>query len=73
MLSKDEFKKLMINANLSKKELAEKLEVSYNAINGWGTNGRDYPYWVKSWLENHIKAQSYEELKNKVFEIENIK
>ncbi|HID0706605.1 TPA: XRE family transcriptional regulator [Campylobacter jejuni] len=64
MLSKDEFKKLMINANLSKKELAEKLEVSYNAINGWGTNGRDYPYWVKSWLENHIKAQKYNKIKD---------
>ncbi|EAL1800929.1 XRE family transcriptional regulator [Campylobacter jejuni] len=64
MLSKDEFKKLMINANLSKKELAEKLEVSYNAINGWGTNGRDYPYWVKSWLENYIKAQKYNKIKD---------
>ncbi|ECL1830233.1 XRE family transcriptional regulator [Campylobacter jejuni] len=64
MLSKDEFKKIMINANLSKKELAEKLEVSYNAINGWGTNGRDYPYWVKSWLENYIKAQKYNKIKD---------
>ncbi|EAI2873038.1 TPA: helix-turn-helix domain-containing protein [Campylobacter jejuni] len=64
MLSKDEFKKLMINANLSKKELAEKLEVSYNAINGWGTNGRDYPYWVKSWLENYTKAQKYNKIKD---------
>ncbi|AJC91471.1 hypothetical protein UPTC5083_01420 [Campylobacter lari] len=64
MLSKDEFKKLMNNANLSKKDFAEKLEVSYNAINGWGTNGRDYPYWVKSWLENYIKAQKYNKIKD---------
>ncbi|WP_258108870.1 XRE family transcriptional regulator [Campylobacter lari] len=64
MLSKDEFKKLMNNANLSKKDFAEKLVVSYNAINGWGTNGRDYPYWVKSWLENYIKAQKYNKIKD---------
>ncbi|TKX31145.1 helix-turn-helix domain-containing protein [Campylobacter estrildidarum] len=66
MLSKDEFKELMFNANLSKKDFAEKLEVSYNAINSWGTNGRDYPYWVKSWLENYIKAQKYNKIKEMI-------
>ena len=51
------FKKLLKNANLTKKELATQLEVSYNTINAWGTNGRGYPYWVKSWLENYVKAK----------------
>ncbi|EDK4639131.1 XRE family transcriptional regulator, partial [Campylobacter jejuni] len=32
-----------------------------------------YPPYITFLLENYIKAQSYEELKNKVFEIENIK
>jgi len=51
------FKKLLKRANLTKMELATLLEVSYNTINAWGTNGRGYPYWVKSWLENYVKAK----------------
>ena len=68
----NEFKELMRAAELNKKDFAELLNTSYHCVNNWGTNGREYPYWIKSWLDNYIKAKSYDMIKNKVFEIENI-
>lgn len=68
----DEFKQLLKEANLTKREFSELLQISYQGVNNWGTNGREYPYWVKSWLENYIKAKSYESIKDKVFEIEGL-
>ena len=55
-MDRDEFNELMKHAGLNKKRLAEILETSYQGVNSWGTNGRGYPYWVKSWLENYIKS-----------------
>ncbi len=71
-MDKIEFKELLKKASLTKKELCESLEVSYNTANAWGNNGRDYPYWLKSWLNNYIKAKNYDGVKDKVFEIEGI-
>lgn len=68
----EEFKQLLKNADLTKREFSELLQISYQGVNNWGTNGREYPYWVKSWLENYIKAKSYDMIKDKVYEIENI-
>ena len=55
-MDRDEFNELMKRAGLNKKQLAEILETSYQGVNSWGTNGRGYPYWVESWLENYIKS-----------------
>ena len=55
-MDRDEFNELMKHAGLNKKRLAEILETSYQGVNSWGTNGRGYPYWVISWLENYIKS-----------------
>lgn len=68
----DEFKQLLKEANLTKREFSELLQISYQGVNNWGTNGREYPYWVKSWLENYIKAKSYDMIKDKVMEIEGL-
>ena len=68
----DEFKQLLKEANLTKREFSELLQISYQGVNNSGTNGREYPYWVKSWLENYIKAKSYESIKDKVMEIEGL-
>lgn len=72
-MSNDEFKILLKEAGLSKKAFAELIETSSQVVNNWNVEGRDIPYWVKSWLKNYIKAKSYEDVKDKVFEIENIK
>ena len=73
LLTNKEFKQLLKKAELNKKDLCEILETSYQGVNNWGTNGREYPYWVKTWLENYIKAKSYEDIKNKILEIEKLK
>ncbi len=71
-LSYEQFKQLLKDAELSKLSFSELLGTSYQCVNNWGTNGRHYPYWVKSWLENYIKAKTYDNIKDKVFEIEKI-
>jgi len=65
-MSNEDFKGLMKKANLNKKAFSELLNVSYNAVNGWGTNGRDYPYWVESWLTLYIDNQSFKRLKSAI-------
>ncbi len=62
-MNKELFKKLLKKANLTKKKFAEILEIPYATANSWGNNGRDYPYWVKSWLNLYIKNKDCEELK----------
>lgn len=61
-----EFKQLLKEANLTKREFAELLQISYQGVNNWGTNGREYPYWVKSWLENYIKAKAFDNVINEI-------
>lgn len=66
-----QFKELLKKANLNKKQFAELLEMQYNTVNAWGSNN-SIPSWVKSWLENYIKAKTYDSIKNKVYEIEGL-
>jgi len=61
-MDKEIFTRLLKEANLNKKELSEILGTSYQGVNNWGTNSRDYPYWVKTWLENYIKAKNMDEV-----------
>jgi len=42
--------------NSSEEKTSEILGTSYNAVNGWGTNNRGYPYWVESWLRGCLRA-----------------
>ena len=62
-MTTETFKELMNNAGLSKKAFSEILGTSYNAVNGWGTNNRGYPYWVESWLTLYIDNKECKELK----------
>ena len=62
-MDKDLFKGLLKKAKLSKKEFAEILGIPYSTANSWGNNGRDYPYWVQSWLSLYIENKECKELK----------
>ena len=62
-MDRETFKTLLKKAGLNKKSLAEIIGTSYNAVNAWGSNGRDYPYWVKSWLTLYIENKDCKELK----------
>ena len=65
-MDKDIFKDLLKKANLNKKQLAEVLGTAYNTVNAWGTNGRDYPYWVESWLNLYIENKNCKDLKQMI-------
>ena len=57
-MDREEFNDLLKQAGLNKRELSDLLETTYQGVNNWGTNGRGYPYWVKSWLVNYIKSKT---------------
>ncbi len=69
-MDREEFNKLLEKAQLSKKDFCEIIELNYNTVNNWGSKNISVPKWVKSWLENYIKSKCYNELKDKVYEIE---
>ena len=54
-MTKEDLKELLKQAELNKKELSEILGIAQQTVNCWGTT-QNIPYWVKSWLENYIKA-----------------
>jgi len=62
-MDSENFKGLLKKAGLTKRTFSEILGTSYNAVNGWGTNGRGYPYWVESWLDLYIENKECKELK----------
>lgn len=64
-ITRDEFNQLLEKANLTKKEFSDILGLNYLSVNNWGSSTIKVPFWVKSWLENYIKANDF----NKVVEV----
>lgn len=62
-MDKENFNSLLSKANLSKKDLANQIGMSYGAVNNWGSNS-EFPRWVESWLENYIDKKKFENIKN---------
>ena len=62
-MNNDEFKSLLKKAKLTKKAFSEILGTSTQSVNNWGSNGRDFPYWVESWLNLYIENKECKELK----------
>ena len=71
-LTRNEFKDLLKQADLQKKDLAVVLGTSYQAVNNWGTNDRDYPYWLKSWLVLYIKDKKCKKLRTLIKEFDSL-
>ncbi len=65
------FEELLREANLTKKEFAEAVDMNYTSVTNWNKSEK-IPSWVKSWLENYKKAKTYKDIKDKVFEIEGV-
>ena len=57
----EEFEELLKKLNINKKEFAGLVEMSYQTIMNWN-NTNNVPKWVKSWLENYIKAKMSDEV-----------
>jgi len=60
-MDKEELKQLLKEANLTKKEFANIIKISVGSLNNWGST-QNVPYWVKSWLENYIKAKDIDKM-----------
>lgn len=53
------FEELLKKAKLNKKEFASLVEMNYTSVTNWSSNN-NVPKWVRSWLENYIKAKDIE-------------
>lgn len=56
-----EFEELLKELKINKKEFAGLVEMSYQTIMNW-KNTDNVPKWVKSWLENYIKAKDIDKV-----------
>lgn len=63
---KAELTNILNKLNLSKKEFANLSNISYNTVNNWNDENRPVPPWVKSWLENYIKAKDLDRVADAV-------
>ncbi|MDQ7044733.1 MAG: XRE family transcriptional regulator [Sulfurimonas sp.] len=61
-MKKEEFTRTLKKENLAKKEFANLANISYNTVNNWNDDNKPVPPWVKSWLQNYIKAKVSEEV-----------
>lgn len=71
-MKKDEFDDALKRIGMSRQEFADITNLSYGAVSNWHDEKKPVPGWVVSWLDNYIKAKSYIDIKNKVFEIEKV-
>lgn len=71
-MKKDEFDDTLKKIGMSRQEFADITNLSYGAVSNWHDEKKPVPGWVDSWLDNYIKAKSYIDIKNKVFEIEKV-
>ncbi len=61
-MDREEFNVLLEKANLSKKEFCQIIDLNYSTVNTWGSSSINIPKWVKSWLENYIKAKDMDNI-----------
>ncbi|CAH0034215.1 terminase small subunit [Campylobacter coli] len=62
-MTKEKFNQLLKQANLNKKQLADISGIPYPTINAWGST-TSYPPYIAFLLENYIKAQKYDKIKD---------
>lgn len=56
-MNREEFNELLKKAELNKKEFCDLIGLNYPTVNTWRSSNINIPIWVKSWLENYIKAK----------------
>jgi len=61
-MKKEELTRILKQENLAKKEFANLSNISYNTVNNWNDSNKPVPPWVKSWLENYIKAKDIDKV-----------
>lgn len=63
-MKKLEFDETLKKIGLTRQEFADITELAYSTIGNWHDEKKPIPGWVKSWLENHIKAKKYQHIKD---------
>ena len=61
-VNKQDFTDFLKNIDLSKKDFAELSNISYNTVNNWNDTNKPVPPWVKSWLDNYVKAKDMDKV-----------
>lgn len=61
-MDREEFNTLLEKANLSKKDFCQIIDLNYNTVNTWGSSNINIPKWVKSWLDNYVKAKDMDKV-----------
>jgi len=69
-LNRDDFNQKLNEAKLNRKEFAALLGLNYQSVNGWGSNDREFPYWVESWLNLYVENEKYKRLKESLKKIQ---
>jgi len=69
-LNRDDFNQKLNEAQLTRKEFAALLGLNYQSVNGWGSNDREFPYWVESWLNLYVENEKYKRLKKSLKKIQ---
>lgn len=65
-MKKKDFDTILNDINLSRKEFAELSGIKYTTVSKWHDTDRPIPVWVKSWLENYIKAKDMDKVADAV-------
>ncbi len=60
-MENEQFEELLKQAQINKKKFAELVEMNYTSVTNWSSNN-NVPKWVKSWLENYIKARDLDKV-----------
>lgn len=61
----EQFEEFLKQINLKKGEFAELVSMNSNSVSNWRQAGK-VPHWVKSWLENYIKAKDLDRVADAV-------
>ena len=70
-MNKEEFKELLTQAKLTKREFSEILNINLGSMNNWGST-QNIPYWVESWLDNYIRAKNYNDMRDFIIKREKL-
>jgi hypothetical protein len=60
-MKNEDFEFILEKANLNKKKFAELTSLPYQTIMNWKRSD-NVPGWVKSWLENYMKAKDIDKV-----------
>jgi len=69
-MTKDRFMELLREADMNKREFAEKSHTAYSTVRGWGAGRKDVvldiPNWVEPFILHYMKSRELDYLMGEV-------